>query len=121
MAWPPVLDILIYALVLSGTPAPATCEAKTEELVVCTNGTTAKWDARTDISSVNGTPVYRRNGRTVFGNGISGGKNAFGWTVFSNGVMTRRDSLGGNPDAYLINPDLICEAVGERKAACRKR
>jgi hypothetical protein len=121
MAWPPVLDILIYTMVLSGAPAPATCEAKSEELVACSTGATGKYDPRTDMVSVNGTPVFRRNGRYEFGNGMTGARNAMGWTVFTNGVLIRRNVLGGDPDAYLINPDLICENVSDRKAACRKR
>ena len=121
MAWPPVLDILMYALVLGGAPVPAQCEAKSETQVACTTGATATWDPRTDVVVVNGTPIYRQGGRTKFGNGLSGGKNAFGWTVYTNGVMVRRDALGGNPDAYLINSDLICESLNDRKAACRHR
>ena len=72
--------------------------------------------------SVNGTPIARRpDGRLIFGNGITGGRNAFGWTSFTSGVMIRHDTLGNNPDAYLINPDLFCESEGDKKAHCRKR
>lgn len=121
MAWPPILDILVYAMVLSGAPGPGACEATSQETIVCTNGVAAKWDERTDTIAVNGTPVYRQAGRYVFGNGITGSRNSFGWTVFSNGVMIRHDVLGGRPEAYLINPDLVCDTVSEKKAECRRR
>ncbi len=121
MAVPPVLDILVYAVILTGTPTPLACEAKSERMVLCSNGTAGTWDPRTDAVAVNGTPVFIQNGRYKFGNGITGSRNSFGWTAFSNGVMIRRDYLGGHPDAYFINPDLLCETVGEGKAACRKR
>jgi hypothetical protein len=121
MAWPPVLDILVYAVVLSGAPAPTVCEAVSEDTVTCTNGATGKWDPRSDTVAVDGTPVYLQNGKYVFGNGMTSSRNAFGWTAFTNGMMIRRDVLGGKPDAWLISPDLECETVTERKAECRRR
>ena len=122
MAWPPVVDILMYAVVLSGGPTALSCEATSADSVVCSNGTTAKWNERTNLVSVNGNPVYYRDGHYEFlGTLMTGARNSFGWTVFTNGVMVRRDYLGGHPDAWFINPDLLCETTGERTAACRKR
>ncbi len=122
MAVPPVLDILVYALVLSGAPKAISCEAHSETQIVCSNGTTATWDTQAGYASVNGIPVTRdKNGRVVFGNGITSSRTAFGWTAFTNGVQVRHDVLGGRPDAYLVNPDLICDKVSETKAACTKR
>jgi hypothetical protein len=122
MAWQPVLEILVYSIVLGGTPVPAACEVKTNQAVECTNGAVGKWDERSNTLSVNGSPVYVINGRTIFGNGmLTGSKNTFGWTAFNNGVLIRRNILGGDPDAYLINPDLVCETVSEKKAVCHHR
>jgi hypothetical protein len=117
----PILDILMFAVVLSGTPTPMACEAKSETDFVCSGGINATWDPRTNIASVGGTPVYRQDGKYKFGNNISGSRNSFGWTVFSNGMMVRHDNLGGRPDAWLINPDLLCDTVDERHAACKRR
>ena len=122
MATPPVLEILIYALVLSGAPTPISCEVQRDNTVRCSNGTTASWDERAGYATVNAIPVVRNGeGRLVFGNGITSARNAFGWTQFTNGVAIRRDYLGGNPDAYYVQPSLFCAEVTPSKAACRQR
>lgn len=118
----PILDILIYALVLGGTPGPLACEVAPDQRIRCSNGSTATWDPRTDYVSVNGVPVTRRaDGHFIFGNGITSARSALGWTQFTNGIMIRRDHLGGNPDAYLVNPALLCREVTATKAECRPR
>ena len=121
MAWLPLVDIVMYAVVLTGTPQPASCEATSETTAVCSTGVKATWDPRTNIPSVGGTPVYVDNGHYKFGNGITGTHNAFGWTLFTNGMMVRHNNLGGRPDAWLINPNLVCDTADERKASCLKR
>jgi hypothetical protein len=122
MATVPILDILVLALVLSGTPAPMSCEVAANGGIRCSNGTTATWDPRTDLVSVNSIPVTRNaNGHFIFGNGITSARNSFGWTRFTNGVMIRRDYLGGHPDAYLVNPALLCQEVTPAKAECKAR
>ncbi len=60
-------------------------------------------------------------GRLVFGNGITSARNAFGWTQFTNGVAIRRDYLGGRPDAFFVNPSLLCQEVTVTKAECKPR
>lgn len=122
MAAAPILDILIYALVLSGAPSPMSCEVQRDNSIRCSNGTTATWDSRTDLVSVNRIPVTRNaDGHFIFGNGITSARNSFGWTRFTNGVMIRRDYLGGHPDAYLVNPALLCQDVTPTKAECKPR
>jgi hypothetical protein len=61
------------------------------------------------------------DGDVIFGNGITSARNSFGWTRFTNGVMIRRDYLGEHPDAYLVNPALLCQEVTPSKAECRAR
>ena len=118
----PILDILIYALVLGCTPAPLACEVAPDQRIRCTNGAVATWDPKTEYVSVNGVPVTRKpDGHFIFGNGITSARSALGWTQFTNGIMIRRDHLGGHPDAYLVNPALLCREVTPSKAECRPR
>jgi hypothetical protein len=120
MSTAPILDILIFALVLGGAPAPMSCEIAKDSSIRCSNGATATWEERAGYTSVNGIPVTRKpDGHLIFGNGITSSRNAFGWTQFTNGVAIRRDYLGGRPDAYYVNPSLLCQEVTPSKAECK--
>jgi len=122
MSAPPILDILMSVLILSGAPSPMACEVGTDQAIRCTNGAAVTWNERSNYTTINGIPVTRGgDGRLVFGNGITSSRNAFGWTQFTNGIMIRQDYLGGHPDAYLVNPSLLCREVSQTKAECVPR
>lgn len=114
------LEILIFSVILTGTPGPVECESHGDERVTCSNGVTATADPKLGIvlnGQVTVTPAS--DGRFTFSNGIWGELTAFGWVRFSNGVEVRHDDLDGRPQAYLVAPNFLCDKVGETKAACR--
>jgi hypothetical protein len=119
------LEVLIYALVLTGNPAPASCDLKKDKTVVCTNGVTATEDKQAGgmvLSLKDKDPVKivaARDGRLLFSNGITSAMGSAGWVNFSTGVRARRST--GREIGFMIAPDLFCEDVSETSAACHRR
>lgn len=122
------LEVLIYALVITGNPVPAECSLRPDKSVACTNGMTAVEDRRAggiifDGKSLSGKKVlvrYGRDGGLLFSNGISAARTSAGWIKFSSGVEARRD-MSGVHNAFLVAPDLICTEDGDTHAACKRR
>ncbi len=122
------LEVLIYALVVTGNPVPAECNLRPDKSVLCTNGITATEDRRVggivfDGKIFKGKPVKlqaARDGSLLFSNGITASRTSAGWIKFSSGVEARRD-MSGAQNAFLVAPDLICTQVSDTQAVCKKR
>lgn len=122
------LEVLIYALVITGNPVPTDCNLRTDKSVVCTNGLTATEDRRAggmvfDGKSLAGKKVmvqYGRDGSLLFSNGITASRASAGWIRFSSGVEARRD-MSGASNAFLVAPDLICTEISGTQASCKRR
>ena len=114
------LEVLIYAMVISGHPGPAECTLKADKSVVCTNGMKAVEGPNRGIVFNDKILVQSgMDGSLMFSNGIKSQMGSAGWIKFSNGVAARRDTRGG--DGFVIAPDLFCHDVEMGKAACVKR
>ena len=116
------LEVLIYALVITGKPVPIECDLRADKSVVCTNGMTAVQDTKAGGMVFNGTIKVQaaRDGRLLFSNGITATRASAGWIKFSSGIEARKDTSGAY-NAFLVAPDLLCLEVSETKATCRKR
>jgi hypothetical protein len=116
------LEVLIYALVITGHPVPTECNLRPDKTVVCSNGVTAA-DNGTGVGMVlNGTVNIQpaRDGSLLFSNGITASRSSAGWIRFSSGISARRDTAGYR-NTFLVAPDLICTEESETKASCKKR
>ncbi|WP_044558641.1 hypothetical protein [Azospirillum sp. B4] len=110
-----VLEVAVYALVLTGGKTPFFCEQK-DQAVECTNGLSAT-EEKGVIRYDNGVVVTRLpDGGLSFSNGITAHWGAGSWVQFSNGVSLRRVA-GGN---FKSSTGMLCEAGGTIKASCHK-
>lgn len=122
------LEVLIYALVITGNPVPTDCTLKADRSVLCTNGLSATEDPRVggilfDGKMLAGKKVmvhYGRDGSLLFSNGITASRTSAGWIKFSSGVEARR-GMSGAPNAFLVAPDLLCTELSETQASCKRR
>lgn len=119
------LEVLIYALVITGNPVPTECNLRPDRTVACTNGVTVREDAQAGAMVFNGPkgPVklqYARDGSLLFSNGITAARTSTGWITFSSGVEARRD-MSGATNSFLVAPNLVCTALSDTKAACKER
>lgn len=120
------IEVLIYALVVGGSPAAISCDLKPNQSVQCSNGMTAVEDRTVGglILTVGGKETVKiqaaRDGRLLFSNGITAIRLPSGWIKFSNGVETRRDTSGVF-NAFLVAPDWVCAEVDMNRASCKKR
>ncbi len=126
MALAPI-EVLIYALVITGQPVPATCDLKPDKSVACSNGLTAVEDRAVGGMVFDGKALKNkvkiqvaRDGRLLFSNGITASRASAGWIKFSSGIETRRD-MSGHVNTFLVAPDLVCTEVSDTQAACHKR
>ncbi|MBB6252411.1 hypothetical protein [Nitrospirillum iridis] len=115
-----VLEVAVYALVLTGGKTAFFCEQKeltAERAVVdCTNGLSAT-EEKGVIRYDSGVVVTRLpDGGLSFSNGITAHWGAGSWVQFSNGVSLRRVA-GGN---FRSSTGMLCEAGGMVKASCHK-
>ncbi|MEA1677241.1 hypothetical protein [Nitrospirillum sp. BR 11163] len=120
-----VLEVAVYALVLTGGKTPFFCEQKgaavapvvvTQVVVECTNGLSAT-EEKGVIHYDNGVAVSRLpDGNLSFSNGITAHWGAGSWVQFSTGVSMRRVA-GGN---FRSSTGMLCEAGGTTKASCHK-
>ncbi|WP_155524599.1 hypothetical protein [Oleisolibacter albus] len=114
------LEIAIYALVLSGGTNPVTCtrqDAVTSDMVLCTNGRSARLDERGAIAFDSGVTVVKHpDGSLSFSNGISAHWGSAGWVQFSNGPSIRRQSDG----SFKVSTGMRCVAENRNRARCRK-
>ena len=122
------LEVLIYALVVTGNPVPTECSLKADKSIQCTNGVTATEDRRAGALVFAGKPLagktvkvqYARDGSLLFSNGVTASRTATGWIKFSNGVEARRD-MSGATNTFLVAPDLVCTEDTSAHASCRRR
>lgn len=125
MALAPI-EVLIYALAITGTPVPIACDMRPDKAVVCTNGMTVREDSRVGgmvFSPQKGAPVmvkYGRDGRLLFSNGVTASRTSAGWIKFSSGVEARRD-MSGETNTFLVAPDLVCTEMSPTQASCKRR
>jgi hypothetical protein len=116
------LEVLIYAIVVTGQPVPAECTLKPDKTVACTNGVTAVEGSGHMGMVLNGNVSIQpaRDGSLLFSNGITVSRSSAGWIRFSNGIAARKD-LSGYRNTFLVAPDLVCTEESETKASCKKR
>lgn len=121
------LEVLMYAMIVGGSPAPMECTLRPDKKsVACSNGVSATEDKKFGMilhPPKNADPVTftgTSDGRLIFSNGIEGKMTAAGWIKFSNGIQARRDTRG-QADTFMISGGLICSIVNETKAACKAR
>ncbi len=125
MALAPI-EVLIYALVIAGSPVPTNCSVQRDKSVLCTNGLRATEGVSGmvfDGQALNGKRVmvqYARDGRLLFSNGISASRTSAGWIKFSNGIEARRD-MSGAGNTFLVAPDLVCSELTDTQATCKRR
>jgi hypothetical protein len=125
MALAPI-EVLIYALVITGNPVPTDCSVQRDKSVLCTNALMATQAVNGIVyegKSLDGKKVmvqYARDGSLLFSNGISASRSSAGWIKFSNGVEARRDMAGGT-NTFLVAPDLVCSEVSDTRATCKRR
>lgn len=120
------LEVLMYAMIVGGNPAPTECDLRPDKKsVVCTNGVTATEDkqfglilqqGKKDPVSFTGTS----DGRIMFSNGLQGQMTSAGWLKFTNGVQARRDPRG-QAGTFMIAGGFVCAMASETKAACKQR
>ncbi len=119
------LEVLIYALVITGQPVPTACDLRPDKTVLCTNGLTVREDTRVGGMIFSGKNIavevrYARDGRLLFSNGITASRTSTGWISFSSGVEARRD-MSGRANTFLVAPDLVCTEVSKTEASCNRR
>ena len=117
------LEVLIYALVVTGQPVPAECTLKPDKSVACTNGVTAVENRLPGGLMILNNKIAiqtARDGSLLFSNGITAGRTSSGWIKFSTGVEARRD-MSGHTNTFLVAPDLVCTQDSDTKASCKKR
>ncbi|HEX9462004.1 MAG TPA: hypothetical protein VGB82_05335 [Alphaproteobacteria bacterium] len=116
------LEVLIYALVITGQPVPAECNLRPDKTVACSNGVTAAATGTGVGMVLNGTVSIQpaRDGSLLFSNGITASRGSAGWIRFSTGIAARRDTSGYR-NSFLVAPDLVCTEESETKASCKKR
>jgi len=110
-----VLEVAIYALVLSGGGEPFSCEAKAEG-VACTNGLGAVLNDAGNIEYSNGVQVAKLvDGTVAFTNGVKTHWGSAGWVQFSSGLSVRRMTDG----SFRFSNGMSCRAESRTKVDCR--
>ncbi|MDE1149346.1 MAG: hypothetical protein PW843_22560 [Azospirillaceae bacterium] len=111
-----VLEVAVYALVLTGGKTAFFCEQKADA-VECSNGLSATEGEKGTIRYDDGVVVSRlADGSLSFSNGITAHWGAGSWVQFSNGVSLRRVA-GGN---FKSSTGMLCDAGGTTKASCHE-
>ena len=116
-----VLEVLIYGLVVSGSPSATSCTLSTDGVTVrCDNGMSVSADPSGQVLSYSGgvTVTKQADGSVTFSNGIEAHFDSFGWIEFSNGVAVRRETLPDRGAGFLIGDDLFCQPIGRFAARC---
>lgn len=113
-----VLEVAVFALVLSGTqPQPFTCVVDGFGGVNCTNEMSASPDDKNNIKFRHGVTVVKEpGGKLSFSNGITTFMDSTFWVQFSNGVSSQRDSRGG----FRFNNGYQCKLARKDTAECAK-
>ena len=109
-----VLEIAIYAMVISGQPQALQCAESDLGNVNCTNGLSASEDQNGHIQFSNGVKIDKITG--VFSNGITAHRDSTGWLEFSNGLSVHRDT----PYRYRIGNRLTCLLQERTTAVCQE-
>jgi hypothetical protein len=110
-----LIEVTVYALVLAG-PSPALCQLQ-EDIVVCSNGLTARALSPSETRFSNGVSVRHAGGEfPAFSNGITSWFNGAGWLTFSNGVAVRRQS----DSRFDFSGGITCRAQLPGLVECRR-
>lgn len=118
-----VLEIAVFALVLSASSPSATVEpfvCVSDRLggVNCTNGHAASPGKDGNIHFRGGITVIkdRRLGVLRFSNGINARMDSSSWVQFSTGLSSQRNSDG----SFRFNNGFVCRQETVDKARCEK-
>ena len=110
-----VLEVAVFAMVLTGGAAPFDCWMETDASVVCDNDLVAQEFGEGQIHFSNGVVVHKdAGGELWFDNGIDTFMDAAGWIQFSNGITARRDRNGN----IVFGDGSICRAQGSYVVNC---
>ncbi|CAK0762056.1 Membrane-bound lysozyme inhibitor of c-type lysozyme MliC [uncultured Gammaproteobacteria bacterium] len=110
-----VLEVAIYALVMTSTTMPFTCEQGNQDGVVCSNGISAAEDGEGHLRYSNGLTVLKdRQGGIAFSNGVTTHFDAAGWVKFSSGISVRRETL----EKYRFSNGMVCRLMEPTRAWC---
>ncbi|CAK0757933.1 MliC domain-containing protein [Azospirillaceae bacterium] len=113
-----LLEIAVYALVVSGQNTPFACAPYDGKYVACTNGMVATTDRDNNIHFKNGVVITKdARGGITFSNGVTAHFDSTGWVKFSNGYVVRKDFK--NRNQFNFSNGLQCELVKEDRAVCQ--
>jgi hypothetical protein len=111
-----LLEVAIYAMVLTNPPAAFKCVADGVGGANCTNGLAAEVTAKGDIRFSNGVTVNKgRDGSVKLSNGVSTHFDIAGWVEFSSGVAVRRET----PYRFRFSNGYVCVLAEKEMAECR--
>ncbi|WP_439815762.1 hypothetical protein [Zavarzinia sp. CC-PAN008] len=86
-----LLEIAVYAVVVTGSSQPFTCSVEARSHAACTNGLTAILRTARDLDFSNGISVRRGiDGTLLFSSGVRAQFNNLGQVAFSNGLNVRK-------------------------------
>jgi hypothetical protein len=100
-----IIEIAVYAAVLSGAQ-PMICSLDDDAIVArCSNGLTAVIVGSSTVAYGNGVVVRHKGDEfPVFDNGLQSWFSSAHWLEFSNGISVRRRSIGD----YEFSNGLVC-------------
>ena len=112
-----VLEVAVFAMVLTNTVAPFDCWMEADQSVVCTNDLVAQEIGHGRIRFSNGVTVHQDAGGALwFDNGIDTHMDSTGWIQFSNGQSARRDREGN----IVFGSGMICRPEGSFVVNCTR-
>ena len=112
-----VLEVAVFAMVLTSATAPFDCWMETDQSVVCNNDLIAQEIGYGRILFSNGVTVHKDAGGTLwFDNGIDAFMDATGWIQFSNGQAARRNHEGN----IVFGSGMTCRPQGSYVVNCTR-
>jgi hypothetical protein len=87
-----LMEITVYAVILSGGHTAIDCHGSDHERVTCSNGLEAMVTEAGDIAFSNDVIVHRNNGFPTFSDGTRSWLDSMGSVTFSTGIHVRRMS-----------------------------
>jgi len=110
-----LVEIAVYAVILSGGHAELTCYGHEHERVTCSNGLEATITDGGAVAFSNAVTVNRNNGFPIFSDGTHSWLNSAGWVAFSTGVNVRRMT----PDYFKFSTGIECKTQLPNVVACK--
>ncbi|MDR3516161.1 MAG: hypothetical protein P4M00_10105 [Azospirillaceae bacterium] len=111
-----VIEVAVYALVLTKASLPFTCAPHGADGASCSNGYSATVDGDKNIVFQDGVAIEKMpDGGLKFSNGINSYWGSMGWIQFSNGMSVRRDNRG----VFRFNNGMACRSLPGDTVDCQ--